>query len=320
MKIAVLGLGSIGLRHARNLLALGAEVVGYDPLPEPRAALEKAGGRAVDRRDDIFSDVSGVVIATPNEYHLSDLSDALDVGCHAFVEKPIAHTTTGVEALLERAEAKGLSIYVGFNLRVHPAVVAAREILQNGGLGDVLWGRLLGSSYLPDWRPDRDYRNGYTADSISGGVLFDYCHEFDLALYLLGPATVAAAVARRSGTLDMAAEDCADTILHHSYGAHSTIHLDYATRPGQRVTDIAGTEGLLRLDLQNRTFRHVDASGAVLADEAYSDSFNDDYISEITRFLACCRGEGRPGCDGRDGFEALKLVISARELCGLAGA
>lgn len=320
MKIAVLGLGSIGLRHARNILAQGVEVVGWDPLPEPRVALGRAGGMAVNRRDDIFSDVSGVVIATPNAHHLSDLSDALDAGCHAFVEKPLAHKTEGVEAILEIVEAKRLCVFVGYNLRIHPAVMAARSVLGNGDLGTILWSRLLSASYLPDWRPSQDYRTGYAADAASGGVLFDISHEFDLALHLMGSATVAASVARRSGTLDIASEDCSDTILHHADGAYSTVHLDYATRPAQRVTEIAGTEGLLRLDLQTRTFRHLDKSGKVLADVAYEDSFDDDYYSEMSRFLACCRGQAEPCCDGREGFETLKLVVAARAHCGLASA
>ena len=320
MKIAILGLGSIGLRHAGNALTQGIEVVGYDPLPEPRAALETMGGIAIASGDSVFAGVDGVVIASPNAHHLSDLRHALEAGCHVFVEKPLAHKIEGVEPLLQYADAKRLSVFVGYNLRLHPAVVAARAVLRNEGLGSVLWARLLSASYLPDWRPAQDYRKGYAADAVSGGVLFDISHEFDLALHLLGPATVAASVARRSGTLDMDSEDCADTILRHGDGVHSTIHLDYATRPSQRVTEIAGTAGILTLDFQNRTFQHRDTDGKVLADEAYTDSFDDDYVMEMTRFLACCGGQAEPICDGREGFEALKLVVAARALCGLSGA
>lgn len=318
MKMAVLGLGSIGFRHARNALALGVEVVGFDPLSERREALERAGGRATDSRDDVFSDVSAVLVATPNAQHLSDLRDTLDAGAHAFVEKPLAHTTAGVETLLDRAEANGLCVFVGFNLRIHPAVTAARKVLRDGDLGTVLWGRLLGSSYLPDWRPAQDYRKGYAADSASGGVLFDFSHEFDLARHLLGPATVLASFARKTGTLDIDSEDCSDTILRHADGLHTMIHLDYATRPPQRITEIAGTEGFLRLDLQHRKFLHLDKNGGILADETYAGTFDNDYASELTTFLACCRGKAEPYCDGREAFETLKLVAAARAHCGLA--
>ena len=317
MKLSLLGLGSIGIRHARNALLLGADVVGFDPLPERREALEKIGGRTARNREEIFSRGAPIVVATPNEQHIENIRETLAAGLHVLVEKPLAHTCDGVAELLDSAEAQELCVFVGFNLRLHPAVIAARRILARDILGSVLWARFHVSSYLPDWRPNQEYAKGYAADPFTGGVLFDLSHELDLAQYLLGPATLAAGVARKTGTLKIESEDCADIILRHKTGVQSAVHLDYATPTRRRVTEIAGTDGFLELDLEGRTFCLTGKGGETLAEEDYDTSIDDDYVEEMKIFLACCRGEAEPPCNGREGLEALKLIVAARTLCGL---
>jgi predicted dehydrogenase len=315
--VAVLGLGSIGLRHARNLLTLGRPVIGFDPDAERRAALEQLGGRVTSDRAAAFAGADAVVIASPNDRHLDDLASAVEHGLPTFVEKPLAHDPDGVAAVLDAADARGLVVFAALNLRYHPAVRAARAALERGEIGAPLWSRLICASWLPSWRPHQDYRTGYTAAAGTGGVLFDIVHEFDLATHLLGPARTVACAARRSGVLDMAAEDCADVILAHAGGVQSSLHLDYVTRPRRRVTEIAGTTGFLEIDLNVRTLRLWDADGALRRDERHPGGFDDDYVQEMAAFLACLDGTGRPACDGREALGVLRQVVVARALAAL---
>lgn len=317
--VAVLGLGSIGLRHARNLLALGRVAVGFDPDPARRAALEALGGRAVDSRAAALDGAAGAVIASPNAYHLDDLRAVIDAGAAALVEKPLAHDPDAVAPVLAAAAARGLAVFAALNLRYHPAVIAGRAALAQGGVGVPLWGRLICSSWLPGWRPHQDYRQGYTAQADTGGVLFDIIHEFDLAFHLLGPGRAVACAARRTGVLDMASEDCADVILAHAGGVQTALHLDYVTRPRRRVVEIAGTEGVLEIDIYARRLRLTGTEGAVLRDETFAGGFDEDYVQEMTAFLACLEGSERPACDGDEALGVLRQVVAARHLAGLPG-
>ncbi len=315
--VAVLGLGSIGLRHARNLLALGERVVGFDPDPARRAAAAELGASTAITRDSALESVAAVVIATPNGSHLDDLTAAAAAGRHAFVEKPLAHTDAGIDAVLDAFEARRLVVFAGLVLRFHPTVDLAAKMVADGALGTVLWGRLQMSDYLPGWRPAQDYRRGYTADAATGGVLLDVIHEFDVANLLLGPATTVAAAARRSGVLDIASEDCADVILRHEHGALSSLHLDYVTRPRRRRTTIAGSEGILDLDLDARRLVFTGHDGRVLDDTTSPGSYADDFVAEMRSFLACMRHEAQPPCDGRAARAVLGQVLEARRLCNL---
>jgi len=315
--IGVLGLGSIGLRHARNLRALGRPVLGYDPDPQRRAGLSELGGRASTERAAVLTESAAVIIASPNPCHLADLTDALAAGRPVLVEKPLAHSDHGLEPLLEQAEHRGLTVFAGLNLRYHPTVRRARQWLAAGALGTPLWARALFCDYLPRWRPHQDHRQGYAADPATGGVIFDVIHELDLLNHLLGPARTVAAAARSSGTLGIAAEDCADLILAHEGGVLSSLHLDYVTRPRRRVSEIAGTGGVLTLDLDARRLTLTGPEGQVLQEQSDGGTAADDYVSEMTAFLECLEGRDTPACDGREALGVLRQALAARALAGL---
>jgi predicted dehydrogenase len=313
-RFAVLGLGSIGLRHANNLLALGQQVCGFDPSPARRAMLDGV----VAERESALEGVDAVVIASPSGAHLDDLRRALASGLHVFVEKPLAHRIDGLQELLADAAAAGRVVFAGLMLRYHPCVERAKQALQAGRIGVPIWARSICASYLPGWRPDQDYRQGYAADPAGGGVILDVVHELDLLVHLLGPAEIVASVAGRSGRLEMPTEDMADIVLTHAGGARSNAHLDYLTRPPQRITEIAGDEGFIRIDLNARRFVEYGANGVLRADEALPGTYADDYRKEMQDFIAAIEGTSRPRCDGMEALAVLRLALAARRKAGLA--
>lgn len=315
--VGILGLGSIGLRHAGNLIAAGATVAGYDPALDRRVRLAAKGAEPLDDRDAVIAAADAIVIASPSAQHLADLSAAVAAGKHVFVEKPLAHTVEPVRSILAAADAKGLTVFAGLNLRYHEAVIAAKARIANGLLGETLWGRFLAASFLPEWRPDQDYRSGYAADAATGGVLFDFIHEFDLAVHLLGGAKTVAAAALSTGRLEIASEDCADVILRHENGVQSTLHVDYVTLPRRRQAVIAGTAGILHLDLEEGRLSVIGKEGEPREEVTFAINRNAMYRDEMNAFLDCIRGGAAPACDGWQALAVLGMVIRARALAGL---
>ena len=321
MKFGILGLGSIGARHATTLKSLGVDVIAFDPSLPRRRWAEGAGIEATASRDGVLDRSGALIIASPNAFHFQDMKDAVAAGCHVFVEKPLAHVVDGVTEILDQAAAKGLKVFAGLNLRFDPAVIAAKSLLEEGALGRPLWARFQSSHYLPDWRPSQDYRRGYAADPVTGGVLFDIIHEFDLANHLLGPAETLAAAARNTGAIDIPSEDCADVILGHASGVHSSLHLDYVTRPTRRAAEIGGDKGILELDLVGREVSVTAIDGSEIDHQNFAATdANDDYVHEMTAFIECIEKDSAPPCDGYQALAVLRQVVAARRQCGLPGA
>jgi len=317
MIVAVLGLGSIGLRHAANLLALGHDVIGFDPSPDARDALVRLRARATATRQEALAGSAAAIIASPSAQHASDLQAAIEAGLHVFIEKPLAHSLEGIDEVLRNAATKDLVVFAALNQRFNPAVTAARELLSAGRIGRPLWARLISSSYLPDWRPQQDYRKGYAADPRTGGVIFDLVHEFDIATYLFGPARAVAAAATRTGRLEIAAEDCADVVLRHDSGLQSNLHLDFATSPAYRQVEVGGDAGLLAVDVRGRSLMVYDESGETTLEQRFDSTAEQEYRAEMTQFLRCVEGLETPACEGDEALAVLRQVIAARELCGL---
>lgn len=296
--VFVLGLGSIGLRHAKNFAALHCAVIAFDPDHARRKLAREAGIEVVDSREALLArTIPGdcLVIASPNRYHASDLDDGITCDLHLFVEKPIVHVvnTRLNDSLSAHGERR--VIFPAMNLRYHPAVARMRELLDSGAIGTPLWGRFHCSSYLPDWRPDQDHRAGYAADPVGGGVVLDIVHEFDLAWHLLGDYRLIHAEAVETGRIDLGADDMATALLRHGSGARSTVHVDYVTKVPFRKSMVGGDKGWIEVDLVARRLLSAVTSGPPV-EERFSGDFSEDYKHEASEFLACIAGDRKPAC------------------------
>src|SRR5262249_53705106 len=181
MRVAVIGAGSIGQRHCRNLIALGHDVAVWDPDEERRGQAVAAGATTSRSLGELLeTGPEAAVVCTPPAHHVDVAWEALDAGAHLFIEKPIAHASAGVAALLEEADRRGVQVGVGFTLRVLPSLRRVRDLLEGRRAGRVLAARAEFGGYLPAWRPGRDYRDNYAVSSaLGGGILLDAIHELD---------------------------------------------------------------------------------------------------------------------------------------------
>ncbi len=315
--IGVIGLGSIGLRHATNLNNLGYKnIIAFDPCVERQALLEDKG-QIVHNRDDIFKKSDAVVIASPNQHHIKDLSEAIKRDCHAFVEKPLSHTLNGLADIQNQALEKNLKIMVGMNVRFNPAIQKLKTSIGNKEYGEVLWGEYTFHAYLPDWRPDSDYSKGYAANPQTGGIIFDAVHGVDILYYLLGDFDVKACVARNSGVLNVLSDDIADILCVHESGVTSRLHMDYITKPKEHSVTIATDRGFMRVDISKRQFEFENSNrekDVILYDETV---INDDYMSELDVFLRLAFSNEQNQFTFNAAIKVTEKVINARHIAGL---
>src|SRR5262249_50073259 len=138
--------------------------------------------------DDAWHDgVDVAFITAPTRLHIPLALQAAEHGCHLFVEKPLADCLEGVERFLETVKERNLVTLVGCNLRFHPGLIQVKRLLEEGAIGRVIAARVEVGQYLPDWHPQEDYRQGYSARrELGGGVILDAIHEIDYVRWLLG--------------------------------------------------------------------------------------------------------------------------------------
>ncbi len=315
--ILIVGYGSIGRRHAHNLRALGAGPLTVCEVDDDRraSAQHELGCRVFFSLDDALAGSPEVVfICTPPTMHLQPALAAARLGCHLFIEKPLADRGDGVEILEEEVQRRRLITMVGCNLRFHPGLRKVKDLLEAQVIGRPLSIRAEVGQYLPDWHPGEDYRRLYsTRRSQGGGVILDAIHELDYARWMMGEVHEVSCMADRLSHLELDTEDIAAILLRFAGGAIGEVHLDYIQRAYSRNCQIIGEKGTIRWEFGGPT-RWYDAGQQSWAafEEPSGWQVNQMYLDEIAHFLACLDGRASSPLDVTEGRRVLEVALAAR--------
>lgn len=313
--VVVVGAGSIGLRHIRNLFGLGVSTIQVvEPDPVRRRTAEREGAVAApDLASALATSPHGALICTPPHLHVAAAAQALEAGVDVFVEKPLSASEDGVEALLKAAMRAGRSVTVGYNLRFHAGLQQLKGLLDDGVIGRLLTVQAEFGQYLPDWRPDRDYRDNYLAQDGGGGIILESSHELDYVRWLAGEVERVAAVTGKVSDLDVADEDVALILLRLKSGALAEVHLDCVQRGYTRRCKLVGTDGTLIWDFETGV-RHRPPAGP-WREFPVVPEVNAMYVDEIRHWLAALGGAAGSGAlaTGDDGWRIVQIALAARE-------
>lgn len=191
--------GTFGLRHSRfiarsdraELVAVADPAFGSDrPVPDELRDL----ARYTDHREMLArGDLDGVIVASPSEMHVSHALDCLDAGVAVLIEKPVAVDREQARPLLDRlVDDPEARVLVGHHRRHHPAVAAARSLIEEGRLGEIrtvaaIWATHKSDPYFEvEWRRRRPG---------GGMLLINLIHEVDMLRHLVGEIVSVKAIA-----------------------------------------------------------------------------------------------------------------------------
>jgi predicted dehydrogenase len=164
-------------------------VAAADPNPETLTALDESLSTKVARYPGAgamleLEELDGALVASPDFLHEEHATAALERGVGVYLEKPMATTVEGCDAVLAAAARSGAKLYVGHNMRHMPLVLKMRELIARGAIGRVTacWARHFvsrgGDAYFKDWHAER--RN------ITGLLVHKASHDIDVIHWLCG--------------------------------------------------------------------------------------------------------------------------------------
>ena len=301
MQCLVVGLGSIGQRHARNWRALG--------LGELHAAREFPSLEAA-----LATQPEVVLVTNPTNLHVPTARQAVQAGAHVLVEKPLGHSLDGVCELLAEAQQQERVLCVGYNLRCHPGLARLRGIVQAGDIGRPLVARAEMGEYLPDWHPWEDYRHSYSARrELGGGPVLTLSHELDALCWVLGRPRRIAGMTAHTSSLEVDTEDAAELVIQFESGALGSLHVDYVRRARRRLLEVAGEEGIVRWEYDtNCLLRYAPGTREWRIEEG-DPAFtrNAMYLAELWQLARwVTEGEQGPLASGEQGAAILGLALA----------
>ena len=311
MKFALSGYGWAARMHADAIVRAGHEVVGVaGPNEERRGAFADAHGchASAPSVEEVLAEsgAEALVVCSPNAVHHGDALAAISAGLHVLIEKPVTVTLAECDDLAARATARGVTVGVGHMWRHRDEVVAFRDRIASGALGEIV--RTHGWGVHAGWGP-----SGWFTDPVlaGGGALIDMgIHAIDTVRFLIGdpePVRVSASIGVGAFS-DVEVDDDGVVVIDWDNGVRSTVEFGW-WQPElgglEADTKVYGTAGA------EQVWPDFAAYGA-----DYQHCSVGMYATQITDFVDACRTGRDPVGSLAVGRTALSIVRDAYAAAG----
>lgn len=313
-KIAIIGLGSIGRRHAR-LLAQRADVdIAYCDTQEKLLSMaQKEIGDF-----PAFSEFQAVlefqprivVIATPHHMHVNQTLQALKNNIHVLCEKPLSHSYAEAKGLIDEAHNYSSVVSIGFNLHFNQGLYRLKELIQKGRLGNIIHTHCRVGSYITLVNSTSRYQA-----EMAGALLLDYAHQPDIVCWLLQkiPASIYLA-AGKSGDMEFSSNpNFLAMTLEYENPLISTIHLNYLQMPERHEYEIVGDEGWAILNVNTGILRIGDKNSNTETVQQIALDRDQMYRDEHQAFFDAIDGKRKPESSLADALISMKIIEAAMQ-------
>jgi predicted dehydrogenase len=245
MRVVIIGLGSIGEKHIFVLRKIN-----------PKIQLFAYKRCFQEEKKDIknfysLSDLqkispSFIIISNPTDIHYDTLNEIYKFNIPLFIEKPLFNIKGDKEFALVKAIHSNNSTYIACNLRFHKGVLKMKELLQNKRVEEV---NIYCGSYLPNWRPNKNFRNIYSSNKDQGGgVHIDLIHELDYLYWIFGEPLKRNHTFSNSSSLEISAYDYANYLWQYKQ-FNANVVLNYYRKDTKRTFEVLTSKGTFLLDL-----------------------------------------------------------------------
>jgi UDP-N-acetylglucosamine 3-dehydrogenase len=299
LRVAVIGVGSMGKNHARIYSELkSVELIGVADVSETLAAsiARNYGCKAfADYNDLLDESLDALSIVVPTTLHKKVALDAIRKGINVLVEKPIANTVENADAVIKAARNKGVKLMVGHVERFNPAIIKLKELVDSGLLGKLV---SISAKRVGPYNPRiRDV-----------GIIIDLgTHDIDIMSYLCGERTKK--VYASAGSVVHSHEDHAIITLNFGSGSSGMIDTNWLTPHKVRNLTVIGSKGIAEVNYIEETLRIFDQEWVRDAKIEKEEPLK----LELLHFVDCVQHDKKPLVSGEDGRHALAVALAAIE-------
>lgn len=329
MKVAIIGCGWAGIRHARAFAECRAELAWAVDTNKQRAErvrrIQNNCRITKDYREAIADpDLTAVDICLPHDLHAPVSIECLDAGKHVLVEKPIAATLEEAEAMIEAAKKAGVVLMVAENEVYSPLYRKVRDLIAEGIIGKPALVQMTRGAYATeDYKQNRpwflDAKRAAGGMMMSGGI-----HDVEKLRMIIGEISAVQAVQAPRRCPEMGADDTAVAVLRFENGAVGTMIQSNSYKNG--ITAAGEEIHRLRIDGELGSIEAVGTHGGririfsekkdVVPEGSFVESeivvpAEDTFHLEIAHFLDCLESGQSPITAGGKMRRSLQIILGA---------
>lgn len=322
-RVAIVGFGSAGRRAHASLetVSPGCEflIVTRDGKPVANATITS------DPAEVASFLPHAVVLSGPSTTRVEVLRQIGPVNAPIFIEKPLAPSLAEAEMVLSLPGSRGERSQVGYNFRFSESLRVLREIVADETYGRPLKVFAETGQYLPDWRPESDYRDGVSAKAaLGGGVLLELSHELDYLRWVFGEIDWVSGWTGRLSSLEIDVDDTALVTLGFVEQAGMAqlvgqLSLDFLRRDRTRNVTAVCEKGTLRWYRVHGVLERRDGAQTNWETVVIDSESEPTYLGQWGSFVNNLETGSYPMVGVKDGIEVLRAIEAIRLSDSLSG-
>ena len=301
VNVGVIGVGAMGENHVRVYHKMEeANLMGVSDVSERalKKIEKKYGAKGSTDYCELLAnpEIEVVSVCVPTTFHHDVVMEAIKHKKHVLVEKPIAFTLTEAEEMIAAAKEAGVILATGHVERFNPAVQKAKELIDDGVIGDIVSAFAKRVGPLPPRIKDV-------------GVSIDLAiHDLDIMNYLFEEEITQVYGTMNSSFDDSEFEDHAEIMVSFDNESTGIIEVNWLTPYKRRELELTGTAGIISVDYIQQS---IEVFGKFAQD--IEIVHEEPLKGELKSFLNSVVEEKEPVITGEDGLKALKMVIAANK-------
>jgi predicted dehydrogenase len=323
IKAVVVGYGSIGRRHVKNLLNLpDIQVI----ICTKRKDLKEIKNKKVivyGNLEKCLKEKPSIGFVTnETSKHIQTATILAQNGVDIFLEKPLSDSMKGVNNLLKIVKKKKLVTLMGCNFRFYPPIMKIKKLIEGNKIGRIISVQVENGSYLPDWHPNEDYSKWYASKkSLGGGVVLTQIHEIDYLYWFFGEIDYVSSILGRYSDLDINVEDISISILKFKNKIIGELHIDFLQRPQFKRCKIRGVKGIIEWNSDENNVKIFNSKEQKWKTIPIKNNYklsskkrvNLMYIEELKHFIKCVKNRNDTINSLTQGIETLKISLRIKK-------
>jgi predicted dehydrogenase len=304
MNVMIEGVGSIGNKHINALRRLAPSSTIYC-LRSSTQSTSHPGLVNIYSYNELPVKPDFVIISNPTQYHRNSILKALSLKVPIMVEKPVMHNISDEDnQIREYLKGNSLQTYVACNLRFLDVLIfLKRHIVRNSDRVNEV--NIYCGSYFPDWRPNRNYKDVYSAkNQEGGGIHLELIHELDYACWLFGLPKLKSWTTASKSSIDIESYDYAHYVLEYP-DFIATVTLNFYRRDAKRGLEIVFEDKTWFVDLINSNIMDNKQQNIFKSNQRISDT----YDLQMKHMLNVVSGKESSINTILDSMEILKLCL-----------
>lgn len=326
MKFLVIGLGSMGKRRIRNLIALGKKdnVAGFDFRKD---RLKEASKYDITLFDDFEKAMEEYkpdvfVISTPPNFHMHYAYKAYENDISCFIEASVVEAEK-IMQLAQDIKGKNIVMAPSCTMRYYPAPMKIKELVDNGTIGKILNYNYQTGQYLPDWHPWENIEEFYVSNPHTGGCREIVPFELTWINDIFGDSKPLSCVRRKLTNINADIEDIYHCLLEYPNGVIGNLCVEVISRPrATRNIRILGSSGEITYDGDTNTLKYINLdmqewevinfdSGTI--ESGYINP-EEPYINEVRAFISAVEGKSEYPNSLEDDYKILQTLYKLEKI------